>query len=124
MRPSILACPSWCQLGEHDGTPTHVRRLLHTERDGMTIAVFLSQVKEHYDRPTPSGGRAGRVHIGPPTVGVMWERDPDEYNIRTFDLAAGVAELLAPVLETLFGPNDFAAALIEAVALIEAEDRR
>lgn len=120
MRTTLLACPSWCELGQHD-TPTHVRQLLFVEQGGMTISVFLSQTKEHYDRPTPDGGRRGRVHIGPPMVGVMWERDTEPYNLRSFDLAPGVAEMLGPVLAALFGPDQFGAALIQAAELIAGE---
>lgn len=116
MLTGVLACPSWCELGAHDG-PVHSRLLLDTEQAGMRITVWLNQTIERYSRFTPNGGHRGRTHVGAPTIGVMWERD--EYDLRTLDLAPAEAEVFAPVLEAMFGPNEFADALTQAAALTD-----
>lgn len=122
-RSGVTACPSWCELGDHLDTPYHHRFLLHMERDGMNISVYLSQRKEHYDRPTPGGGRAGYVRIDPPQVCISWERgELDGLYSVDVDPVAGAS--LGDVVGAIFGVNAFASALAEAARLVAAESSR
>jgi hypothetical protein len=123
-----LACPSWCDTyGQHDERiAQHSRRLLHVENDRINLSVYLGQTVERYSSFTPSGSHIGRTHIGSPMVSLIWEPVPlpAEFDMRMVELAPGVAALLGPVLEGMFGLNVLATVLAQAAVLVDAEDAR
>lgn len=120
----ILTCPSWCDaIGMHDDHDHHARLLLHVERAGMSLLVWLFQRNDHREWATLSGGRAGYTRVGSPVVSLMWERGELD-GMHSVDVEASAAGSLADVLGAMYGRGEIASALAEAERLIAVEGAR